>query len=74
VIVGGLGDLCGVMLGSLIMVGFNSIILVKLAALLQTQQGSLSSSVFASPNNFKYMVFGLALVVVMQMKYRRTSR
>ena len=68
VIVGGLGDLFGVFIGALIMVGFNSIVLVKLTALLQGSGSSFSNSVFASPSNYKYMVFGLALVIVMRIK------
>jgi branched-chain amino acid transport system permease protein len=73
VIVGGLGDLFGVLIGALIMVGLNSIVLVKIASLLQGANGTLSSSVFASPNNYKYMIFGLALVIVMQFKYRKSA-
>lgn len=67
VIVGGMGNIAGVLVGAFVMAGFNSILLVKLAALVpQAAEGS--RSVFASPSNWKYMVFGLALILT--MRYR----
>ncbi len=68
VMVGGMGSIAGVLLGALVMVGFNSIVLVKLTELL-TRSGFVSSDfVFTSPGNWKYMVFGLALVLVMRIR------
>lgn len=68
VIVGGLGSLYGVLLGAVIMVGFNSIVLVKLSDALVANGLASSSSVFAVPNNWKYAVFGLALVLMMRFR------
>lgn len=68
VIVGGMGSVSGVVLGALLMVGFNSIILVKLSTYLASTGKLTSASVFASPNNWKYMVFGLALVLTMRFR------
>ncbi len=68
VIVGGMGNISGVLLGSLIMVGFNSIVLVKISEALARMGIQSSGSVFFSPNNWKFMIFGLALVLM--MRYR----
>ena len=68
VIVGGLGSINGVLIGSLVMVGFNSILLSKLSTFL-TSQGIISgNSVFTSPNNWKCLIFGLALILMMRLK------
>jgi len=50
------------------MVGFNSIILVKLSELLTRAGLTSSGNVLTSPGNWKYMVFGLALILM--MRYR----
>ncbi len=85
VIVGGLGSVRGVLLGALVMVGMNSIVLVKLSEIIGTPQplapGELASAtgikrallfvrawadnVLFSPNNWKFLLFGLALVLMM---------
>lgn len=67
VIVGGMGNIAGVLVGALLMAGFNSILLVKLSALISTG-GDGAGSVFTSPNNWKYMVFGLALILTMRFR------
>ena len=63
VILGGLGSVPGVLLGSVIMIGFDRILLDKLSILFQ---GAGSSSVFLTPGNWKFMLFGLALVLTMR--------
>ena len=68
VIVGGVGNLRGVLLGAIVMVGFNSIVLSKLSAFLAEKGLSSTTNVFSSPNNWKYMVFGLALILTMRFK------
>ncbi len=67
VIVGGLGSIPGAILGAIIMVGINSIVLAKLADWL-SNMSSGSSNVLLSPGNWKYMIFGLALVLMMRFK------
>lgn len=67
VIVGGMGNIAGVLLGAFVMAGFNSILLVKLAALVpEATEGS--RSVFATPSNWKYLVFGVALILTMRFR------
>lgn len=68
VIVGGLGSIAGVLLGAVVMIGFNSIVLVKISDALARAGIGASGSVYLSPNNWKYMIFGLALVLM--MRYR----
>ena len=68
VIVGGLGSISGVLLGALIMIGFNSIILVKLSDWLASHGIGGGSHVLSLPNNWKYLVYGLALIVMMRFK------
>jgi branched-chain amino acid transport system permease protein len=68
VIVGGLGSIQGVLLGSLVMIGFNSIILVKISSFLTSYNLISGQSVFSSPNNWKALVFGTALIVMMRIK------
>ncbi len=67
VIVGGLGSIPGAILGAIIMVGINSIVLAKLADWLSSVSAG-SSNVLLSPANWKYMIFGLALVLMMRFK------
>lgn len=68
VIVGGLGSIKGVLLGSFVMIGFNSILLEKLSKFL-AQQGLVSTgNVFTSPSNWKYLIFGFALILMMRLK------
>lgn len=67
VIVGGMGNIAGVLLGAFVMAGFNSILLVKLAALVpEATEGS--RSVFTNPSNWKYLVFGVALILTMRFR------
>jgi ABC-type branched-subunit amino acid transport system permease subunit len=49
------------------MVGINSIVLAKLADWLSNVSAG-SSNVLLSPSNWKYMIFGLALVLMMRFK------
>jgi branched-chain amino acid transport system permease protein len=68
VIVGGMGNISGVLLGALVMIGANDIVLAKLAAWLQAEGITGQGNVFASPNNWKFLLFGLALVLMMRFK------
>ena len=68
VIVGGMGNISGVLIGALLMVGFNSIFLVKLSDFLMREGMVSTTNVFSSPNNWKYMVFGLALILTMRFR------
>ena len=68
VIVGGMGSIRGVLLGAVLMIGFSSIFLTKLSEYLMRHEWISGGSVFFSPSNWKYMIFGLALVLMMRFK------
>lgn len=68
VIVGGIGSIAGVLVGALVMIGLNSIVLVKATAALDAMGISGQSNVLLSPNNWKYLIFGLALVLAVRLK------
>ena len=67
VIVGGMGNITGVLLGALIMVGFNNIVLTKLTDAL-TRGGLTGDNVLASPGNWKFLLYGLALILMMRWR------
>ena len=67
-IVGGIGTIEGVLIGAIVMVGFNSIVLIKLTDLLATYGVVSGGNVLTSPGNWKYLVFGLALIITMRLR------
>jgi branched-chain amino acid transport system permease protein len=68
-IVGGMGNINGVLLGALVMVGLDSIILNQLNGVIQrSMPEGVGSNVLLTPTNWKFMIFGLALVFMMRFK------
>ncbi len=68
VIVGGMGSIGGVLLGALLIMGFNSIILESLSNFLKAHGLVSTANVFTSPSNWKYMLYGLALILMMRFR------
>jgi branched-chain amino acid transport system permease protein len=68
VIVGGIGSIAGVLLGALVMVGLNAIVLAKATAWMAAQGIGSQGNVLLSPNNWKFLIFGLALVIAVRVK------
>lgn len=68
VIVGGIGNIAGVLVGAVVMVGMNSIVLVKATAWMASQGIGSQGNVLLAPNNWKYLIFGLALVLAVRLK------
>lgn len=68
VIVGGIGSITGVLVGAIVMVGLNNVVLPILTQTLQRNGIGSTGSVLSSPDNYKYLLFGLALVLM--MRYR----
>ncbi len=66
-IVGGLGSIRGVLVGTLIVMGFD-ILLQRVTEAMQRAGLSSSASVFLTPTNWKFLVFGLALVLMMRFR------
>jgi branched-chain amino acid transport system permease protein len=68
VIVGGMGNIGGVLLGALVIMGFNTLVLETLTNFLKSHQIISTDNVFAAPGNWKYMLFGLALILMMRFR------
>jgi branched-chain amino acid transport system permease protein len=66
-IVGGLGSIDGVLAGAALVMGFD-ILLKKATEALQRHGIAGSESVFLTPSNWKYLVFGVALVLMMRLR------
>lgn len=67
-ILGGMGNVWGAVVGVFIMVGFNSLVLTRITELFTDVGWVSSGNVIASPLNWKYLIFGLSLVLL--MRYR----
>lgn len=65
VIVGGAR---GILLGALLVVGLDSIVLSKLTTYLSQRSAGAVSNVFMTPSNWKFMIFGLALILMMRFR------
>ena len=68
VIVGGIGSITGVLVGAIVMVGLNNVALPQATQALQRHGIGSTGNVLSSPDNYKYLLFGLALVLM--MRYR----
>ena len=64
----GLGNSRGALLGALIMAGFSAIVLDKLKDALARAGIGSDGNVLMQPNNWKYLIFGLALILVMRLR------
>lgn len=67
-IVGGIGSINGILLGALLMIGLDSIVLTKVSGFLAQQGFASSENVYSTPNNWKFLIYGLALVLMMRFK------
>jgi branched-chain amino acid transport system permease protein len=66
-IIGGLGSLRGVLLGAFVLLAFDNVLSPLLTSLMQRgSQGS--SSVFLTFSNWRWLIFGLALVLMMRFR------
>jgi branched-chain amino acid transport system permease protein len=69
VIIGGLGSLRGVLLGAAVLLTFDNVLSPLLTNLIQRQlSGGGSSNVLASFTNWRWLIFGLALVLMMRLR------
>ena len=68
VIVGGIASITGVLVGAIVMVGLSNVVLPAVTQAMQRAGLSSTGNVLASPDNYKYLIFGLALVLM--MRYR----
>ena len=68
VIVGGIGSITGILVGAIVMVGLNNVVLPIATQAMQRAGIGSTGNVLSSPDNYKYLIFGLALVLM--MRYR----
>jgi branched-chain amino acid transport system permease protein len=76
VILGGLGSLRGVLLGVLLLLGFDNIVSPQINSLLQSWFQNAGGDIHTSPlverllsfSNWRLMIFGLALVAMMRFR------
>jgi len=66
-IVGGMGSIRGVLMGAVILMGFD-IFLKKITEALQQAGLSSTANVFLTPSNWKYLIFGASLVIMMRFR------
>jgi branched-chain amino acid transport system permease protein len=66
-IIGGLGSLRGALLGATVLLGWDNVISPLLTRLLQ-RHVSDGGNTFAQLSNWKWMLFGLALVLMMRFR------
>ncbi len=65
VVIGGMGSIAGVLLGAVVMMGFNQIGVPLLTGLLG---GGAEAHPLLDANNWKFLIFGLALIVAMRLR------
>lgn len=68
VIVGGIGSITGVLIGAIVMVGLNNVLLPIVTQALQRSGIGSTENVLSLPDNYKYIIFGLALVLMMRFR------
>jgi branched-chain amino acid transport system permease protein len=68
VIVGGIASITGVLVGAIVMVGLSNVVLPAVTQSMQRAGLSSTGNVLASPDNYKYLIFGLALVLMMRFR------
>jgi branched-chain amino acid transport system permease protein len=67
-IIGGLGSLRGALLGAAVLLTFDSVLSPLITSLIQKHAGTGSSNVFASFSNWRWIIFGVALVLMMRFR------
>jgi branched-chain amino acid transport system permease protein len=65
VVIGGMGSVAGVLLGTVVLMGFNQVGVPMLTHLLG---GGAEAHPLLDANNWKFMIFGLALIIAMRLR------
>ncbi len=68
IIVGGLGSLRGVLLGALVLLGFDNIVSPLVTLLLQRALQTDSGNVLLTFTNWRWLIFGMALILMMRFR------
>jgi branched-chain amino acid transport system permease protein len=67
-IIGGLGSLRGVLLGALVLLGFDNVLSPLLTRLIQGAGAGGTGSVLLTFSNWRWLIFGMALVLMMRLR------
>jgi len=67
-IIGGLGSLRGVLLGALVLLGFDNVVSPLLTRLIQGAGGGGTGNVLLTFSNWRWLIFGMALVLMMRLR------
>jgi branched-chain amino acid transport system permease protein len=67
-IIGGLGSLRGVLLGAFVLLSFDNVISPLITHLIQKAVGAGSTNVLLSFSNWRWIIFGTALVLMMRFR------
>jgi len=67
-IIGGLGSLRGALLGAAILLGFDNVVSPLITQLLQRGAAAGSGNVFLTSSSWRWLVFGLVLVLMMRFR------
>jgi branched-chain amino acid transport system permease protein len=67
-IIGGLGSLRGALLGAFVLIAFDSVLSPLITTLIQKQVGDGSSNVLLTFTNWRWLIFGLALILMMRFR------
>ena len=68
IIIGGLGSVRGAILGAAVLLGFDNVLSPLVTKLLQRATTSDSSNVLYSFSNWRWLIFGTALVLIMRFR------
>jgi branched-chain amino acid transport system permease protein len=68
VIIGGLGSLRGVLLGAVVLLGFDNVVSPLLTRLIQDAVPEGSNNVLYQFSNWRWLIFGVALVLMMRLR------
>jgi branched-chain amino acid transport system permease protein len=68
VLIGGLGSIRGTLVGVAVLIGIDKVVFPLLTDLLRTRGGAGSASVLLQASNWRWIVFGTALVLMMRFR------
>ena len=68
IIIGGLGSIEGALVGAFVLVGYDNILSPWLTQKLQNLVGGGSANVFLTFSNWRWIIFGLALVLMIRFR------
>ncbi|HET6284424.1 MAG TPA: branched-chain amino acid ABC transporter permease [Polyangia bacterium] len=68
VIIGGLGSVRGVLIGAFVLLSFDNVVSPLMSRVIQSQIGTRSTNVLLQFSNWRWIIFGTALVLMMRFR------